>query len=77
MIYQIHELNILPEYYSAVVLGKKRFEIRKKDRVYKIGDIIRLREYEDGKYTGNVYVVEITYITDYEQKDNFVVLGIK
>ncbi|HGC8690330.1 TPA: RNA-binding protein, partial [Streptococcus agalactiae] len=25
----------------------------------------------------NVHVVEITYITDYAQQDNFVVLGIK
>lgn len=72
-----HELKILPEYFTAVVSGIKRFEIRKNDRGYNVGDILRLNEYENGKYTGNVHVVEITYITDYVQQDNFVVLGIK
>lgn len=74
---KIHELKILPEYFTAVTSGIKRFEIRKNDRGYNVGDILRLNEYEKGKYTGNVHVVEITYITDYAQQNNFVVLGIK
>lgn len=73
----IHELKILPEYFEAVVSGNKRFEIRKNDRNYKKGDILRLNEYQDGQYTGDVHVAEITYITDYAQKDGYVVLGIK
>ena len=32
---------------------------------------------EDGKYTGNFHVAEITYITDYARQDGYVVLGIK
>lgn len=73
----IHELKILPEYFEAVVSGNKRFEIRKNDRNYKKGDILRLNEYQDGQYTGDVHVAEITYITDYVQQDGYVVLGIK
>lgn len=73
----IHELKILPEYFEAVVSGNKRFEIRKNDRNYKKGDILRLNEYQDGQYTGDVHVAEITYITDYAQQDDYVVLGIK
>ncbi|MDV2499610.1 DUF3850 domain-containing protein [Enterococcus faecalis] len=73
----IHELKILPEYFEAVVSGNKRFEIRKNDRNYKKGDILRLNEYQDGQYTGDVHVSEITYITDYAQQDDYVVLGIK
>ncbi|MBD9774248.1 DUF3850 domain-containing protein [Enterococcus faecalis] len=73
----IHELKILPEYFEAVVSGDKCFEIRRNDRGYKVGDILRLNEYEDGKYTGNFHVAEITYITDYAQQDGYVVLGIK
>ena len=72
-----HELKILPEYFEAVVSGNKRFEIRKNDRNYKKGDILRLNEYQDGQYTGDVHVAEITYITDYTQQDGYVVLGIK
>ncbi|MCU2273554.1 DUF3850 domain-containing protein [Enterococcus faecalis] len=73
----IHELKILPEYFEAVVSGNKRFEIRKNDRNYKKGDILRLNEYQDGQYTGDVHVAEITYITDYAQQYGYVVLGIK
>ncbi|WP_270265694.1 DUF3850 domain-containing protein [Enterococcus faecalis] len=73
----IHELKILPEYFEAVVSGNKRFEIRKNDRNYKKGDILRLNEYQEGQYTGDVHVSEITYITDYAQQDGYVVLGIK
>lgn len=73
----IHELKILPEYFEAVVSGDKRFEIRKNDRNYKKGDILRLNEYQEGQYTGDVHVAEITYITDYAQQDGYVVLGIK
>lgn len=74
---RIHHLKILPEYFEAVVSGDKCFEIRKNDRRYEVGDILRRNEYEDGKYTGNFHVAEITYITDYAQQDGYVVLGIK
>ena len=47
------------------------------DRNYQNGDILRLNEYQDGQYTGDVHVAEITYITDYAQQDGYVVLGIK
>ncbi|MGL9969451.1 DUF3850 domain-containing protein [Enterococcus sp. DIV1420a] len=73
----IHELKILPEYFEAVVSGNKRFEIRKNDRNYQKGDILRLNEYQYGQYTGNVNIAEITYITDYAQQDGYVVLGIE
>ena len=43
---KIHELKILPEYYDAVRLGDKRFEIRKNDRDYHTGDILRLKEWD-------------------------------
>ncbi len=73
----VHELKILPEYFAAIVSGEKRFEIRKNDRNYKVGDILRLMKYEDDNFTGDVHVSEITYITDFAQQDGYVVLGIK
>ncbi|MDG3374527.1 ASCH/PUA domain-containing protein [Enterococcus thailandicus] len=73
----IHELKILPEFFEAVTSGRKQFEIRKNDRDFKIGDVLHLREWADGNYTGDSYKAEITYITDYAQKDGYVVLGIR
>lgn len=72
-----HELKILPEYFEAVTSGRKRFEIRKNDRDYKVGDLLYLREWNADEFTGNSYKAEVTYITDYAQKDGYVVLGIR
>lgn len=72
-----HELKILPEYFEAVTSGRKRFEIRKNDRDYKVGDLLYLREWNADEFTGNSYKAEVTYITDYAQKDGSVVLGIR
>lgn len=86
----IHELKILPEFFEAVTSGRKQFEIRKNDRDFKVGDQLILREYKKYikhelpgitrptfSYTGDSYKAEITYITDYMQKSEYVVLGIK
>lgn len=61
---KIHELKIIPPYFSAVVAGIKRFELRKNDRDFKVGDTLRLCEYEpaEGRYTGNTVEVLVTYI---------------
>lgn len=73
----IHQLKILPEYYQAVVSEDKTFEIRKNDRDFKVGDLLMLEEWNNGKYTGGICYVKVSYICDYEQKENIVVLGIK
>ncbi|MEG1757673.1 MAG: DUF3850 domain-containing protein [Oscillospiraceae bacterium] len=60
----IHEVKILPKYFEQVQSGAKTFEYRKDDRGYKVGDIIKLMEYqpESDTYTGNCSEAEITYI---------------
>lgn len=77
-----HELKILPEFFEAVTSGRKQFEIRRNDRNFKVGGTIILREFiclenNHWTYTGNSYKAEITYITDFMQKDGYVVLGIR
>ena len=44
-----HELKTDPEVFAASWNNKKRFEIRKDDRNFQVGDILNLRE---TKYTG-------------------------
>ena len=65
-LFVVHDLKIYPKYFSEVVSGKKKFEIRDNtDRSFNIGDTIRLREWDPNfkKYTGLAFDVEITYIS--------------
>lgn len=71
-----HELKILPEYFGPVVSGRKTFEIRENDRDFKELDRVILKEW-DGEYTGREVQAVIKFITDYAQKDNYVVFSIK
>lgn len=73
---KVHDLKILPEYFGPVAYGTKSFEIRKNDRDFQVDDILLLKEY-NGAYTGREALMQVTYITDYEQKDGYVVLAIK
>lgn len=59
----IHELKIHPEYFEAVVLGRKRFEVRKNDRNFQCGDLLDLREFMPGEgYTGHRRRFLVTYV---------------
>ena len=58
----VHQLKILPKWFEDVAAGKKNFEIRKNDRNFKVGDILILEEYEDGKYTGRKVKRKVNYI---------------
>ncbi|MGF9965342.1 DUF3850 domain-containing protein [Bacillus rhizoplanae] len=75
----LHNLKINKEFFSPVLEQIKTFEIRKNDRDFHIGDKVVLNEWDDEKkqHTGRKVNVEITYITDYEQKDNYVVFSFK
>jgi ASC-1-like (ASCH) protein len=73
-----HKLKIQNEYFEAVCSGEKSFEIRKNDRDFKVGDTLILQEFLpiSKQYTGRVIEKEITYITDYGQQENYVVMAI-
>ena len=39
----LHELKLESTYYDAVVMGYKTFEIRRYNKDYKVGDVLKLR----------------------------------
>ncbi len=65
-----HTLKTWPEPFAAIKDGRKRFEYRKNDRGYAVGDVIDLTWWEpmdraDGGYYDHDQVVRVivTYIT--------------
>lgn len=73
-----HELKIWPEHFAAVQDGSKPFEIRRNDRGFQVGHVLRLREFDNerGIYTGRECRRLITYITAFQQPLGNVVLGL-
>lgn len=61
---KIHKLKTWPEYYQAIANDFKRFELRKNDRGFEVGDTLLLKEYEPSteKYTGEEMYVKVTFI---------------
>ena len=76
---KVHELKIMPKYFDAVTSGEKTFEVRKKDRDFKVGDCVILSEFDGKEFTGRGCVREITYILDDPEycKDGYVVFGMR
>ena len=58
-----HRIKCELEYYKAVVEGRKKFEIRRNDRDYQVGDFVSLVCVKDGMPLGETYgPLEIDYI---------------
>ena len=76
---QCHDLKIKPEYFNAIARGEKTFEVRYNDRGYKVHDTLRLREHDNGEYTGREITAEVTYLLDDTGycKEGYVIMAIK
>lgn len=76
----IHELKIEQRFYEDIANGIKKFELRKDDRDFKIGDTLCLREYQNSAYSGRMIFKKIEYILrdggDYGLRKGFCILGI-
>lgn len=71
------KLKIKKEYFRQVVMDNKKFEIREnRDRDFKAGQFVLLEEVDENEnLTGEAILVKITYVTDYEQKEGYVVFS--
>lgn len=75
-----HELKIYPKYFEDVISGKKKFEIRKNDRKYRVGDILKLKEWDNIKYSGREVRAEVIYLIDDKFagiQPGYVVMGVE
>ena len=69
---RVHDLKTWPEPYTAILDGRKHFEIRQDDRGYAVGDILLLKEFDPSKvgfmspsyvgFTGREIRAVVTYM---------------
>ncbi len=61
-----HELKTWSIFFQESFSGNKKFEIRKNDRNFQVGDILVLKEFSDltQSYTGMTLFREILYILE-------------
>lgn len=76
---QVHQIRLAKDYFNDVAAGVKSFELRKNDRGYKVGDILELLEFSEGRNTGRLIRAEVTYILeDYTGiEDGYCIMAIK
>lgn len=60
-----HKLKTWPDAFEAIWHRQKRYELRKNDRDFSVGDILVLQEWdpETGLYSGRVIRASVTYIS--------------
>lgn len=74
-----HEAKILPEWFEALLSGRKSFEVRKDDRdpKYQTGDELFLREFDGIDYTGRTITAEVTFVLRNEYcREGFCILSV-
>jgi hypothetical protein len=66
-----HELRTWPGPFECLLDGTKRHEVRKNDRDFHVGDVLRLREWDPNreghdseKYTGRELWARVSYLTE-------------
>ena len=80
---QLHELKTWPVYFTQLLSEKKMFELRKRDRDFRMGNYLLLREWHPtGKaYTKRAVLVQIVSILDANPKmglaRGYCILGIR
>lgn len=82
-----HELKCWPAFFQAILDGDKTFEVRKNDRGFQKGDVLRLREYDpttsyvypSGRYTGRDLLMVVGYVLSGFPgiQDGYVVMGLR
>ena len=78
-----YDLKTLPVYFDKIWNLLKKFELRKNDRGFKLGDVLNLREYnptiENCEYTGRSIRVLVTFILEncpeFGLQEGFCIMG--
>lgn len=73
------EKKILPKYFQAARNERKNFELRKDEDNIQPGDILILREWSDGQYTGRMEARKVMYVLrdvpEYRLMQGYCIIG--
>lgn len=79
-----HVLKCWPQFMPRIASGQKTFEIRKSDRDYQVGDMLRLQHFDPDTSVQRMHsgrhediLAEVVYISSAYQQEGYVVLGIR
>lgn len=77
-----HDLKTWEPFYGAVAQGRKNFEVRKNDRKFREGDVLRLHQtpFGSNELTGESCEREVTYVLPGNQfglQSGYVVMGLR
>lgn len=79
-----HDLKCWPEYFNAIMEGRKDFELRKDDRPFNVGDTLVLHEYSPSSprgYTGHRIERIVKYIlrdaSQFGLQPGYCIMGLK
>jgi len=77
--WRVHELKTWPAYYREIITGRKHTEHRRHDRDFRVGDVLRLREWDPitKAYTGRELFRRIRYLFTPHEAPGFVVLELE
>ncbi|MFA6664898.1 MAG: DUF3850 domain-containing protein, partial [Lachnospiraceae bacterium] len=72
-----HDIKLAATWYNDVRSGKKKFELRKNDRDYKVGDKLIMHEVCDGMETGRLIKAKIVYMLEEYKglEESYCILG--
>lgn len=74
-----HQIRLGSEFFDDSASGRKDFELRKNDRDYRVGDILEMMEFKDGRNTGRICRKAVTYILEdfTGLEDGYCIMGCK
>ena len=67
----IIEKKVLPEYFTDILAGKKKFELRLGDFDIQEGDTLLLKEWNGTAYTGRTLEKKVGYVLQFDIKNLF------
>jgi len=74
----IHELKVCEPYFSKIRIGQQPYDLRRNDRAFHNGDILILKQFKDGAFTGAAFrrrIVDVVCDRKYCGRGN-VLLGL-